>query len=236
MCVRPSVSTAVEPTFKAEIMYLPSQLKDFVGIRRITGHPILAQRFMPLPNLGVHGVRSETGEVIALEPFLTYRKFEGVALSSRRTSFPPGIEECCRRFVKAANIVGTFNLACLYSTQEEKAYYLEINVRLVGGTERLARLGYDTAALTMAAFGFDVPAKPAKLRRYPHRVVQKRAVMKHIVYALRGKLTELDYPVMSRAGHVAYSLFELVFAPDSIFDWGDLWGTARFYLQKPTDL
>ena len=236
VCVRPSVPTAVEPTFKAEIMYLPSQLKDFVGIRRITGHPILAQRFMPLPNLNVHGVRSETGEVISLEPFLAYRKFEGIALSARRTSFPPGIEECCRRFVKAANIVGPFHLQCLYSIPEKKSYYLEINTRLAGGIDRLAGLGCDTPALILAAFGFDVPAKPAKLRRYPHRVVNKRAVMKHIVYALRGKLTELDYPVMSRPGHVAYSLFELVFARDSIFDWGDLWGTVRYHLQMPTDL
>ena len=65
----------------------------------------------------------------------------------------------------------------------------------------------------------------------PHgrTAVNKAKVLQHIVWALQGKLSELDYPAVSRVGHVGRSLLDLLAAEDSIFDCRDLRGSLGYY-------
>jgi hypothetical protein len=233
VCIRPTVPGAVKPTFKAVVIHSPAELRSFLDNRQVTTDPIVAQPFRSLPNLQIHGVRAEDGRMLALEPFLSYRRFEAVTLSLRRTTFPPSIEGACRDFAAEAGITGPFHFEFLISAREQRAYYLEINVRLGGTTDKTAQLGYDQPALTLAAFGFSVQPRLARTQRAFSGVVNKRAVLKHIWYALRGRLTELDYPPVSGFRHICSSCSELVLAKDSIFDPRDLKNSVRFHLRKP---
>ena len=76
VCVRPSEPTKVVPSFKACVIHSPNALKEFLETLEQIEEPIIAQPFFDAPDLKVHGVRSETGQFLAMEPFLVERKFE----------------------------------------------------------------------------------------------------------------------------------------------------------------
>jgi biotin carboxylase len=232
VAVRPTVPKAVEPTFKVRLAQSVAELESLVGGLRAVRDPLIVQPFRDLPNLVVHGVRSEGGHIIALRPFLVYRKFEGVTLSIKRTQFPPGVEEACRRFADAAGIIGCFHYELLLSASENRAYFLEINTRLGGTTDKVARLGYDEPLLSLQAFGL-VGATRAEPEAWTGPVVNKRALIKHMCYALRGRLSDLDHPPVGRFGHLWRSSLELLLARDSVLDWRDIRGSLWFYLQRP---
>jgi hypothetical protein len=229
--LRPTVPAAVEPTFKVKVIRSPGDLEAFVKGVRVGEHPLVVQPFRDLPNLLVHGVRSDSCRMLALRPFLVYRKFEGVSLSIKPTPFPPGVEQACRDFADASDIHGCFHFELLLSPAEEKAYYLEVNTRLGGTTDKVARLGFDEAMLTLQAFGLFAPGGGEAPCR-GGRVVNKRAILKHILWAARGRLSELDYPPVGSAGHLWRSCLELVTARDSVFDWRDVRGSVWFYLRR----
>jgi hypothetical protein len=199
---------------------------------RIDGEGVIAQPFRHLPNLVVHGARSVSGELLALEGFLVPRKFEGVTLSIRRFSLPERIASQCRAFSHEAGLVGCYHFELLWDETTEQAYYLEVNVRLGGTTEKVLRRGYDEPALLMKSFGLPVGV-PNVHSNDLRPVANKRALIKHVWYALRGRLTELDYPPVSRAHHLAASLGQLLTVQDSVFDWSDLRGTIDFHLRRP---
>ncbi len=217
---------AVWPTFKVLFARSPEILRSFLqGIQFLEG-PVIAQPLRILPNLVVHGARSEAGKILALQPFLVRRKFEGVTLSIRRADFPPGVEKCCRDFIQAAGLTGCFHYELLFSPPEDRAYYLEINARFGGTTDKVTRLGFDEPGLSLAAFGLlPMQTGTSFVALRGRTAVNKLKALKHIVWALRGKLCALDYPPVSRVGHVGRSLLDLIAAEDSIFDWRDLRGS-----------
>ena len=187
---------------------------------------MIAQPLRILPNLVVHGARSESGEILALQPFLVPRKFEGVTLSIKRADFPPGVEKCCRDFIQAAGLTGCFHFELLLSPREDRAYYLEINARLGGTTDKVTRLGFDEPGLLLAAFGLLPMQTGTSFAALSGRTaVNKLKVLQHLEWALRGKLCDLDYPAVSRVGHVGRSLLDLIAAEDSLFDCRDLRGS-----------
>jgi len=51
--------------------------------------------------------------------------------------------------------------------------------------------------------------------------------------AVKGELTELDYPPVGRTKHILLSLRDLIAARDAVFDWCDLRGSLWFMLQPP---
>src|SRR5439155_23157230 len=118
------------------------------------------------------------------------------------------------------------------SEAERRAYFLEINTRLGGTTDKVARLGYDEPLLSLQAFGLIGPkrAEPASCAR---PVVNKRAILKHMIQAARGRLSALDYPPVSPVRHLWRSSLELVTARDSVLDLRDIRGSMWFYLQLP---
>lgn len=230
VCLRPADLLTVKESFKVKVIYSPLELRTFIDKLTFLGHPIIVQPFYHLPNLVVHGIRSERGEVV-LEAFLVTRKFEGVSLSIQRTELQPKLAENCAIFLKNSGIIGCFHFELLYRIQDCKSYFLEINTRLGGTTEKVLRLGFDEPGLLLNAFGFCGNRKSCYGISKHHRVVNKKAIIKHILYAIKGKITEIDYPPANRISHILKSLYELVFIRDSVFDWNDIRGSIWFYFR-----
>ena len=232
--LRPDRQDDVRPAFKARMMKSAAALEAFIGqCHRLNG-PLIAQPFFHLPNLLVHGVRSMAGDVIASRCFLVPRKFECVSLVVEPRSFPDGLEESCATFARRAGIEGCYHFEFLYSASENRAYFLEVNVRMGGTTDKVARAGFDEPALLLASYGLIPSHGGTGAARKAQRVVNRRTLLKHIVSAARGTLTELDYPNVSRAAHIACSCRDLIVASDSTFDWHDLIGSAKFLVRGVT--
>ena len=233
ICLRPSEPAQVSPQFKAQLIYSRNELADFLDRMQEIRQPILSQPFLHLPDLKVHGIRSVDGRILAMQPFFVERKFEGVTLTLMRSAFPPGIRECCERFAEIADLTGGFHFDLLYSPKEDRVYYLEINARMGGITDKAKAFGYDQPRLILEAYGHPRTETPSDRGTSRKRVVTKRAVVKHILKALSGQLTELDYPPVGRTKHVLLSTRDLILARDSVFDRKDLLGSLWFNLQKP---
>ena len=235
LCLRPSSPADVQPTFKVRVMYSPAELNDFLEAHQCLGEPLIAQPFLHLPNLVVHGVRSETGRILAMKAFLVPRKFEGVTLSMKHFELAPDIEDSCRAFADASGITGCFHYELLFDRARNRAYFLEINARLGGTTDLAFRLGFDEPALTLAAYGLKAHQGGRYFMTSRGQVVRKRFLLKHILAACKGGLCDLDFPPVDRIRHIARSCFEMSFVSDSIFSWRDLRGSLWFYSRKPSE-
>lgn len=231
LCLRPSLPGAAEPGFKAQLARHLEDLLAFLRSLRAWRGAILAQPFVEAPNFVVHGACTESGELLALRGFLVPRKFEGVSLTMAGAQLPASLERACEAFVKAAGIMGVFHFDLLADDKGEPHHFLEVNVRVGGTTDKAYRLGYDEPALHLRSFGYAVvwtaPTGPPRL------VANKRSLLKHTAYAVLGRLTDLDYPKGRQLTRAARSVYDLVFARDSVFDWRDLPGSLRFHLRPP---
>ncbi len=189
---------------------------------RVCG-PLIAQPLLRLPNLVVHGARSEKGEFLAMEAFFVPRKFEAVTLTIMPAAFPPGVEACCREFVTRAGITGCFHFELLFSPRSRQAWFLEINVRLGGTTDKVTALGFDESLYLLRAYGLAAGAAgpSARGRRL---AANRRALVKHALWALAGRLSEIDYPAAGRGRAALHSLRDICLAKDSVFDWRDMRG------------
>jgi predicted ATP-grasp superfamily ATP-dependent carboligase len=232
LALRPSNDAAATPLFKVLLAHSREELEAQLAGVRISGEGVIAQPFRHLPNLVVHAARSADGRILAQEGFLVPRKFEGVTLSIERFPLSAEVDAQCRAFADEAGLVGNYHYELLWDDRVGKAYYLEVNVRLGGTTEKVLRRGFDEPGLLMASFGMPVgPPSVHSDDRSP--VANKRVLVKHIWYALRGRTTELDYPAVSRGAQIAASVRQLLTASDSVFDWSDLRGSIDFHFRKP---
>jgi hypothetical protein len=232
--LRPDNPFLVDPIFRVRLIQTPGELQSFMERLVAVAAPVIVQPFRNLPNLLVHGVRSEDGEDLRLEAFLGRRRYGGYLHSLQRAELPPRIERACRAFAESTNITGCFHFDLLHSEREERAYYLEVNVRLGGTTDKVTSLGFDEPLLTMAMYGILSLAEVERAAMHRRqRVANKRASLGLILTALRGGLSEMDHP-SSPWRSLRQSFQELLFYRDSAFDWRDLSGTARNYLRPPT--
>lgn len=230
VCLRPSNPAKVSPSFKAKIFYTRTDVNRFLAGLNEIQEPVIEQPFLNVPDLKVHGARSLDGRVLAMEPFYVERKFEGVTLTLMRGTFPPGVRECCESFAHVAGLSGGFHFDLLYSAKEKRAFFLEVNARMGGITDKAMVFGYNQPRLILRAYGHPVTTN-ATLATSRKRVVTKRTVMKHILSAITGRLTELDYPAVKGVHHIALSIRDLLFARDSVFDRRDMVGSIWFNLQ-----
>jgi predicted ATP-grasp superfamily ATP-dependent carboligase len=228
VCLRPSVPQEVGPPFKAEVLESQSKLDWFLEGRTWGPGPLLVQPFLPLPTVVIHGVRSESGELLVLEGFIATMRFQAITLELRPFPLDAAIAECCRKFVDEAGLTGPFHFDLLYSAETNTFHFLEINPRLGGTTDKVFRLGFDEPLWTLAAYGFDVRA-----RRYrapgDRSVVNRRSVLKHMLWVMRGRLSPLDYPLVGSFRHLLLSLRCILGAEDSITSAKDLRGTWWLY-------
>ena len=230
LVLRPDRRGEVEPDFKVRLVSSRAEMQQALRACTRMASPILAQPFKRLPNLVVHGVRSREGEMIASRCFRVPRKFEGVTLTLEPVAFPDGLEPRCVEFARLANLTGCYHLEFLNSPSDGRDYFLEVNARLGGTTDKVVRAGFDEPLLLLQAYGLATALPPAA-ERPVRRVANMRALLKHLAWAVRGELTPLDYPDVSRLTHIALSCRDLVVARDSIFEWSDVTGSIAFHLR-----
>jgi hypothetical protein len=228
VCLRPSAAPEIEPPFKVEVLQSLSELQSFLAGRTWGPQPLLVQPFLSLPTIVVHGVRSEAGELLALESFIPSMRFEGISLELLPMPTSSQLALSCSKFADAADLTGPFHFDLLYSAEDSTYYYLEVNARLGGTTDKVLRLGFDEPLLSLAAYGFDVPVKPYRPRG-GRPIVNRRQLIKNIRALMRGHYSPLDFPATARFPRLLMLLRSLLWDRDSIASTRDLRGTLYFF-------
>jgi hypothetical protein len=163
-----------------------------------------------------------------LESFVAAMRFEAISLELRPLPMDGRLAECCRNFANEVGITGPFHFDLLYAEETSTFHYLEINPRLGGTTDKVFKLGLDEPLWALSAYGFVVQTHQYRAQR-GRSVINRRAMLKHIFWIVRGRLSPLDYPIAGPFRHLLLSLLRLLWAKDSVASVRDLRGTWRFY-------
>ena len=224
--VRPDDKWKLTSPFKFALAYSASELHRVVDHQ--DGAALVVQPFHNWPNLVVHGARTLEGKLLTLKAFLVERKFQGMTLTITPMECPPDVEDHCREFADACGVVGSFHYELLYSPRDGRTYFLELNGRLGGTTDKVTALGFDETHYHLSAFDLLPPPESQTLGR---RVAANKGVLlKHVVSGLRGNLTALDYPNKQIGSQAAVITRDLLLAKDSVLDWRDLRGSLWMQL------
>jgi hypothetical protein len=221
-------------------------------MQKIDG-PIVAQPFMHLPNLVVHGARTVNGNSIGLQGFLVERKFEGVTLTIRPINVERDFLDKCVQFTDYFNVIGNYHFEFLVDKKNGSSYFLELNNRLGGTTAKVFACGYDEPLLVLQSYGVlptspetsdQQPAtsnqKPASSNTQPATIVHrpltnvtvssKQALLKYFYCTVRGKLTPLDYPSEPSLLRIAKTIYGFFRYKDDVFMLRDIRGSLALYL------
>lgn len=232
LCLRPVAPGDVAPAFKAVIVPDKPSLQHFLARCTSISRPIIAQPYKHVPDIKVHYARNETGEITARFGLLAKRKYQGVSLAVERIDLPSALLSALDAFSHAINIVGAYHFDLLFEPKSKQAFFLEINARMGGVTDKARRFGYEQPLHLLAAYGLDVDIN-ATIAPTPstRTVVNKRSIASHMVAALKGDLTQLDYPTHNRFIALGQDTLDLLCARDSVFEWSDLRGSLNVLLQ-----
>ena len=228
LVVRPSVKRHVEPRFKTCRVESAAGTRDLLSRSVISGEPLIGQPFRELPGLLVHGVNAVDGTCLKTAAFLVARKFRGMSLTVRPTTCPDPIIRRITEMTLAMGIVGPYHAELLYDPATGEAWHLDLNVRFGGTTDKVRRLGFDEAALTLRAFNVVARIGDNGPPAAYGEVVNKADVVKHLAAAALGRLSPLDYPQRPRWWHVTQDVVSLLCSMDSLFYQGD----TRGYLKR----
>jgi len=230
VCLRPAARNAVEPPFKVAKANSAEDLLHYIRDAWNLRDALIAQPFRVLPNLIVHCSSREGGELIYAQAFLADRKFEGLALRIRAMPLPDGLADPIRKFSRSAGLSGAYHFDFLYAPQSKEAYFLEVNARFGGTTDKVFWLGVDEPADCLVAYGLQ-PSQPRRRFHTRRAVVNKRATLKHLLTMIHRGPEPWDFPQESRITGALHSLADLLWAKDSIWDYRDLKGSLAFHLQ-----
>jgi len=252
LCLRPDDPATVTPVFKAFLVHSQEELIKYVkSMQKIDG-PIVAQPFMHLPNLVVHGARTVDGDSIGLQGFLVERKFEGVTLTIHPANLEKDFLDKCVQFTNYFNVTGNYHFEFLVDKKNGSVYFLELNNRLGGTTAKVFALGYDEPLLLLQSYGVlptspetreQKPAtsnqQPASSNRQPTTIVHrpltnvtvssKQALLKYFYYTIKGRLTPLDYPSETNLIRLAKTIYGFLRYRDDVFMLRDLKGSMALY-------
>ncbi len=230
VCIRPSDPNLIRPSFKALVCDDPIQLASIVRSRTSMEGPIIAQSYKDCPNMVLCMARDKKGKVGITASFLVEKKFQGFALKLSAFQLPEHILQKAVGLVEEIGIAGVLHFDFLY--QDNELYFLEINARLGGVTDKVYKLGYDEPRYAVNSF-FDTgeTAGAMKFSGKYQAVVNKKAVLKYLLFSLLGKNERIDYPRLSKGKHLTGAVHDLFMVKDSMFDAADLKGYFWFYLQ-----
>jgi hypothetical protein len=227
LCLRPSNSMGIKPYFKVRLVYSSAELNRFIRSFHRIDQPIIAQPFLNLPNIVVHGARTVSGATIGLQAFLVERKFEGVTLTIRPTELDKDLADKCIAFTNNFNLTGNYHFEFLIDKITGSIYFLEINNRLGGTTAKVFACGYDEPMLALQVYG--VSGSNRRQMR-SGTVSSKQALLKYLFYSITGKLTPLDYPIDPTGVRIAKTIYGLLRYKDDVFTFRDMRGTLALYL------
>ncbi|MFP5204297.1 MAG: hypothetical protein ACLGSH_02965 [Acidobacteriota bacterium] len=205
--VRPSYLNSAKPHFKAKVLASRNEAMRLYETTSWSRPPIV-QRFCLGPNMILHGMRAQSGELLQLRLFHVYRKYRGFSASMQPVPLPAEMETAARRFVEAAGVTGPFHFDLLVNSTEGTPYFLEINTRLGGSTGKVIELGYDEPGLLLRAFNAATAAPLPPLPAYP-RVTSLRLNLTQAWNDLLNRRDPLAYPQLPRAKSVFAALKEI---------------------------
>jgi hypothetical protein len=257
LCLRPTEPETIKPAFKVQLVRSRAELIDFVRKISKIDKSIIAQPFMDLPNLVVHGARTISGASIGLQAFLVERKFETVTLSIRPDFLEKDLEEKCIEFTNHFDIIGNYHFEFLIDGKNGSIYFLEINNRLGGTTAKVFACGYDEPLLALQAYGVvpinhqtpgvvkksktnsrrpvtsDQQADPATFGTLDNVTVSSKvALLKYLFYTIINRLTPLDYPSEGKLTRMIKTIYGFLKYRDDVFMLRDLRGSFAFYFQS----
>ncbi len=228
LCLRPSGPKAVVPSFKVDMVSNKNELRAFIEKTRAIHKFIIAQPFLNLPNLVVHGARKKDGSTIGLQGFLVERKFEGLTLTITPFDLPTDLINKCKKFTGLMNIQGPYHFEFLFDSENNKAWFLELNNRLGGTTAKVFSLGYDEPGWLLKSFGNDIHISRKLVNR---SASSKMALCKYLYYTLSGRTTFLDYPFDEpTCKKIVKTLKSMVVCKDDILSLGEIKGAFSFYM------
>jgi hypothetical protein len=238
LCLRPSDPTTIKPVFKVRFIYSQTELKQFIDLIKELNRPIIAQPFMDLPNLVVHGARTICGENISLQGFLAERKFDGLALTVWPTDLDRELKGKCIAFANYFNMTGSYHFDLMKGKDTNSIYFLEMNGRLGGTTAKVFACGYDEPLLVLQSYGV-LSASPETSNKQPSTIVHrpltnvtvssKQALLKYFYYTIKGRLTPLDYPSEASLIRLAKTIYGFIRYRDDVFMLRDLKGSIALY-------
>ena len=218
--IRPSLNDSARPSFKALVLNSCDELSRVFTSTQWRRNPIV-QPFRLGPNYVLHGVRAESGEMLALRLFKAYRKYRGFTTSMAPVPFPVGLENAARKFVETEGLTGPFHFELLGADTDTRMYFLEINCRLGGTTAKVMQLGYDEPGLMLEAFNLQ-PPQPLPLLRVYTRATTITLNMVQALDALRNRRDPLAYPQPSRLRTILAAIWESLTVHDGLLQLHDL--------------
>ena len=232
LCLRPSEPHHMVPSFKVKLIHSYFELKEFAKTIHIKKNgKIIGQPFRNLPNLVVHGIRSQKGETKLISAFIIHRKFEGVTLTLQ--PYPDlnrDLADRCSVFVQLLGLTGNFHFEFLFDPETKQAFFLEINLRFGGTTAKVLSCGYDEPMYALEAYGIESDSHLPVIKQ---RIVSnKQAVLKYMAKAVCHKLSPLDYPDEAILKKVLTCIKGLFFFHDEVMSLDDFKGSVSLYLNN----
>lgn len=218
--IRPSLNDSARPNFKALVMNSREDLSRVYNSTQWSHHPIV-QPFRLGPNYLLHGMRSRSGEMLALRLFKAYRKYRGYTTSMAPVPCPAGLENAARKFVETEGLTGPFHFELLGADTDTRLNFLEINCRLGGTTAKVMQLGYDEPGLLLKAFDLQ-PPKPLPLLYVYSRATTISLNLGQAIDALRNRRDPLAYPQPSRLRTILAAIREALTVHDGLLQLHDL--------------
>jgi predicted ATP-grasp superfamily ATP-dependent carboligase len=218
--IRPSLNDSARPIFKALLMNTRKELSRVYTSTQWSRDPIV-QPFRLGPNYVLHGVRAESGEMLAMQLFKAYRKYRGFTTSIMPVHMSAGLERTARRFVEAAGLTGPFHFDLLGSDSDDRLYFLEINCRLGGTTAKVMQLGFDEPGLLMEAFNLHGP-EPLTVQRVYSKTTNISLNLLQALDALRNRRDPLAYPQPPRIRTMIAAIWEALTVHDGLLQLHDL--------------
>lgn len=229
LCLRPSEPNAIIPSFKVRIVNNKAELKNAIDSLSIINKPLIAQPFMDMPNLVVHGSRSISAQTFGLQGFIVKRKFEGLTLTIKPIELEQDFIDRCIAFTDIFGITGPYHFEFLYEKKTKNAFFLELNSRFGGTTAKVFACGYDEALYALKSYGIDGNIKKSpKLRKVT--ASSKVALLKYLSYTISNKITPFDFPRESKLLRIMKALWGIIYYNDDVFSFKDLQGTLAYYL------
>jgi predicted ATP-grasp superfamily ATP-dependent carboligase len=218
--IRPSLNDSARPNFKALVMDSREDLSRVYTATQWSRDP-LVQPFRLGPNYVLHGVRSQSGEMLALRLFKAYRKYRGFTTSIAPVPFPAGLENAACKFVETEGLTGPFHFDLLGSDTDDRKYFLEINCRLGGTTAKVMQMGYDEPGLLLEAFNLQPPHPLPPLCVYS-RATTISLNLVQALDALRNRRDPLAYPQPSRLRTILAAIREALTVHDGLLQLRDM--------------
>ena len=158
---------------------------------------LVAQPYTPGPNILMQGARARDGRIMRHGVFLADYKFGGVTQRLRPWSVPEAVHASCEAFVAQAGITGAYHFDLLYDQKSDTPYFLEINGRLGGTTNKVRCCGYEQPIYMLACYGGaewrDSPPPPKE-----KRVSNRFSILRRLNDLRHSEPDLLDFPTGPR--------------------------------------